>query len=242
MIPYNAKLWGVSADEITSRWCQRFVPRPDLEGIVAGAVGCHQHGVGYNATFLYPKRGGIQSVAERLADLGGRDAIQLNTQLTRVDTQRREVSLAVTDERGERRLEQRSYRRLVNTIALPEFIDRCVDAPPEVRAARDQLRATEVIYLNVGVRGSLGQRDHWIYVPEERWPMYRVGSFSNAMPSMAPEGCSSLYIELSDRERPLDVIIPEVIEGLIAMQMIERECSKAKAACAAIYEHAVVTE
>ena len=53
--------------------------------------------------------------------------------------------------------------------------------------------------------------------------MYRVGSFSNAMPSMAPEGCSSLYIELSDRERPLDVIIPEVIEGLIAMQMIERE-------------------
>lgn len=52
--------------------------------------------------------------------------------------------------------------------------------------------------------------------------MYRVGSFSNAMPSMAPEGHSSLYIELSDRERPVEELTPKVIEGLIAMGLIER--------------------
>ena len=87
--------------------------------------------------------------------------------------------------------------------------------------SKSKLRATEVIYLNVGIEGPLGQADHWIYVPEERWPMYRVGSFTNAMPSMAPEGCSSLYIELSDRERPLEQIIPEVIQGLIEMSLID---------------------
>ena len=213
MIPYNAKLWGVSADEITSRWCQRFVPRPQLESIVARAVGCHQDGMGYNATFLYPKKGGIQTVAERLADLGGRSQIQLNTVVDRIDPLAKTITLA----HGQ----SLSYRKLVNTMPLPDFIDRCKQVPSQVLTARAKLRATEVIYLNVGIEGQLGQADHWIYVPEERWPMYRVGSFTNAMPSMAPEGYSSLYIELSDRERPLERVIPEVIQGLIEMRLIE---------------------
>mgnify|MGYP001943123383 CR=1 FL=1 len=213
MIPYNAKLWGVSADEITSRWCQRFVPRPQLESIVAGAVGCHQEGMGYNATFLYPKQGGIQTVAERLADLGGRKQIQLNTKIEQIDPSKKTLRLS----NGQSLV----YRKLVNTMPLPDLIDRCLAVPNEVKEARARLRATEVIYLNVGIEGVLGQADHWIYVPEERWPMYRVGSFTNAMPSMAPSGCSSLYIELSDRERALEDIIPEVIEGLIAMELIQ---------------------
>lgn len=215
MIPYNAKLWGVSADEITSRWCQRFVPRPDLESIIAGAVGCHQDGMGYNATFLYPKQGGIQTVAEKLADLGGRSHIQLNTEVDQIDPYHR----TLTFKDGV----QSHYQKLVNTMPLPDLIDRCTSVPDVVQHARRQLRATEVIYLNVGIKGALGQCDHWIYVPEERWPMYRVGSFTNAMPSMAPKGHSSLYIELSDRERSLDQIIPEVAEGLVEMNLITHQ-------------------
>lgn len=221
MIPYNAKLWGVSADEITSKWCQRFVPRPQLDSIVAGAVGCHQDGMGYNATFLYPKRGGIQTVAHALAELGGYEHISLNTQVVEVDPIQRSVTLESSSVEGAPQRATHSYQRLVNTMPLPDLIDRCIGVPDEVKQARARLRATEVIYLNVGIRGALGQPDHWIYVPEEKWPMYRVGSFTNAMPSMAPPGCSSLYIELSDRERPLDEIIPEVIEGLIEMKLIE---------------------
>lgn len=215
MLPYNAKLWGVGAHELSGRWCQRFVPRPRLDEIVAGAVGCHQGGVGYNATFLYPKRGGIQSVAERLADAAGRARLRLNAPVASLSPRARALTLAS----GERL----TYDRLVSTTHLTRLIDLCGDeAPAPVRAARALLRATDVTYLNVGVRGALGQPDHWVYVPEERWPMYRVGSFSNAMPSMAPPGCSSLYIELSDRARPLSEVLPEVVEGLVAMGMIER--------------------
>ena len=58
-------------------------------------------------------------------------------------------------------------------------------------------------------------------MPEDKWPMYRVGSFSNANAAMAPEGCSSLYIELSDRDTPLEVLRPKIEEGLIAMGLIE---------------------
>ena len=213
MVPYNAKLWGVPAEEITSRWCQRFVPRPQLEQIVAGAVGCNQSKMGYNATFLYPKQGGIQTVAEALADRCGRERIHLEERVIGLDPVAKRARLASG---GELR-----YERLVSTMPLPLLIDSIADVPAEVRAARARLRAMEVSYLDVGIRGVLGQPDHWIYLPEERWPMYRVGSFSNAMPSMAPEGCSSLYIELSDRDTPLEALQPQIEEGLVAMGLIE---------------------
>ena len=215
MIPYNAKLWGVEASEITSKWCQRFVPRPKLEDIVAGAVGCHQLGMGYNAVFLYPRSGGIQSVAESIADGVGRERIGLGRAVESISPSQRLLTLSD----GSRV----SYERLVSTMHLTQLIALCAEeAPPEVREARASLRATEVVYLNVGVKGALGQPDHWVYVPEERWPMYRVGSFSNALSTMAPEGHGSLYIELSDRETPPEQLTPRVIEGLIEMGMIER--------------------
>ncbi len=212
MVPYNAKLWGVSADEITSRWCQRFVPKPNLDEIVAGAVGCNAKEMGYNTEFLYPKKGGIQTVAEALADEAGRSHIHLNSTIRSIDLNAKTMTLEDGRVIG--------FNTLVNTMALPHLIDAIDEVPDDVLAARQQLRANEVVYLNVGIRGQLGQTDHWIYVPEEQWPVYRVGSFSNANPAMAPSGNASLYIELSDRETPLEVLQPRIVECLCAMELI----------------------
>jgi protoporphyrinogen oxidase len=213
MVPYNARLWGVSAEEITSRWCQRFVPKPRLEDIVAGAVGLNAGKMGYNAHFLYPREGGIQSVAEALADAVGRDRIALSHKLAGVDLDRRVARLA-----GGRTL---SFGRLVSTAPLPFFVELVDNVPEAVRAATGRLRATPVTYFNVGVRGTLGVPDHWVYVPEAEWPMYRVGSFSNAVPSMAPPGHASLYVELADRDTPPEALVPRVTEGLVKMGFIE---------------------
>ena len=213
MLSYNAKLWGVSADQITSRWCQRFVPKPELSDIVAGAVGCNAKGMGYNAQFLYPKTGGIQTVATAIGDAVGGHRIHLNRKGCPVDAQNKTVHF----ESGE----TVAYRRLISTIPLPNLIDQMVNVNEDVMTARRQLRANEVIYLNVGIEGKLGETDHWIYVPEDEYPVYRVGSFSNANPAMAPPGCGSLYIELSDRETPVEELRPRIEAMLIEMNLIE---------------------
>jgi protoporphyrinogen oxidase len=80
-----------------------------------------------------------------------------------------------------------------------------------------------VIYLNVALEGKLKQPDHWIYIPELKWPVYRIGSFSNAMPSMAPEGCSNLYVELSDRTTPVDKLMPIIRKLLLEMDLIDAD-------------------
>lgn len=213
MVPYNAKLWGVSSSEITSRWCQRFVPKPKLEDIVAGAVGCNALGMGYNAEFLYPKSGGIQTVASAIAAAISPQNIHLNAAVMQIDINQKLVTLS-----DQSRV---AYKRLISTIPLPLLIDMLGEMPTDVELARNQLRANEVLYLNVGIDGDLGETDHWIYVPELKWPVYRVGSFSNANPAMAPAGCSSLYIELSDRETPLDLLRPTIEVMLTEMGLID---------------------
>lgn len=213
MVPYNAKLWGVSAKEITSQWCQRFVPKPDLEDIIAGAVGCKADAVGYNATFLYPKTGGIQIVANAIARNVGDQNITLNAPVKTINFQEK----CVTFENGQ----MCQYQRLISTMALPNLVDSLIDPPEAVLQARHRLRANEVVYLNVGLRKPVGQPDHWIYVPELKFPIYRVGSFSNANPNMVPPGCGSLYVELSDRKTPLEELEPMITSTLSEMGLIK---------------------
>ncbi len=217
MLPYNARLWGVPATEITADWCQRFVPRPDLFDIVRGAVGCHQQ-VGYNARFFYPKQGGIGAVAQALANaLPGQ--VFCNTPVTRLDLQRRVATTPAGDIH---------FEHLISSLPLPVLLNLSTNVPAEVRAAAGKLRATPVSWLDIGVEGELKLPDHWLYVPEAEWPMYRVGSYSNVLSTMAPANCGSLYVELCDRDADFDLtegsaFMTRVREGLSAMGFIDRD-------------------
>jgi protoporphyrinogen oxidase len=192
MIPYNHKLWGVHPREITASWCTRFVPVPTLEDVVKGAVGASPPELGYNISFLYPKRGGIETMTRALVDSIDREGGEIRTGVSPdlVDAEAREVHVG-----GERI----PYRAVVATLPLPELLKRTRGLPPDVERAATQLRCTPVRYLNVGTRRPPPADFHWIYVPEEKYPFYRVGIYSNALPSMAPPGVGSLYVELSDR-------------------------------------------
>ena len=152
-------------------------------------------------------------MAEAIADTVGRDRIFLEQTVISIDHEQRCVTLKTGA--------QIRYRRLVNTMALPTLVDCLNECPEEVRIARSNLRATEVVYFNVGLKGPLGVPDHWVYVPEDQWPMYRVGSFTNANPAMAPKHHASLYVELSDRETHPEALIPRVTDGLCEMGFIQ---------------------
>lgn len=211
-VPYNTKLWGVSPDRLSSAWVTRYIPVPEPAQILAGAIGMVQEGIGYNARFLYPRAGGIDHLATAMAArLVARDAsaLRLGTEVGAIDSARRVVECGGRAQR---------YRRLISTLPLPELIDRIVDAPPEVREARAALQWIRWRYLNVATRTPTPRPEHWIYVPEPQLPFFRVGSFSNASPAMAPPGCGALYVELTDRERAPDE--PAIVAALAAMGAI----------------------
>lgn len=209
MIPYNHKLWGVHPREITSEWCSRFVPIPKLEDVVKGAVGDVPPELGYNIEFLYPKQGGIETMTRALvARLHGGEVV------TGADPERIDVAARTLVVGGD----VVKWRAIVASIPLPELCRRIVGLPAEVERAALALRCTPVRYLNVATKTAPKADFHWIYVPEEKYPFYRVGIYSNAVPSMAPAGHGSLYVELSDRGPAprLDDLAPDVARALAA--------------------------
>lgn len=208
MIPYNERLWGVHPREITAAWCSRFVPLPNLEQVVAGAVGASSAQMGYNACFQYPRSGGIETLTRALVARINGGEVRTSATIDEVDFRRREVVVA-----GQRM----PYRALVSSLPLPELLARMTGLPPEIEAHASRLRCTTLRHLQVGTRTRPPADWHWIYVPESRYPCYRVGVYSNAVTSLAPEGGASLYVELADRGPVNDATRRDVVQALVAM-------------------------
>lgn len=205
MIPYNERLWGVPPREITADWCSRFVPLPNVEQVIAGAVGAGPPELGYNVSFQYPRQGGIETFTRALQTRMSGGTVHTGSNPEVIDWRARTVSVGG---------ETIPYRALVATIPLPELLRRMPGLPPAVEEAAGRLRCTTLRYLNVATRSRPPADWHWIYVPERRYPFYRVGIFTNAMASMAPAGGASLYVELADRAPVTENAVRDALAGL----------------------------
>ncbi|MGC4066520.1 MAG: FAD-dependent oxidoreductase [Polyangiaceae bacterium] len=210
MLPYNGRLWGVAPREVTTEWCERFVPQPELEDVLAGAFGVKTRELGYNVVGYYPRRG----IGELSAALERRlRRIHRSVIPRRIDPVRRTCSLddgTIT------------YDRLISTLPLPALLSLIDDLPQTVLAATKNLRCSALYYLDVALHRQPRLPFHWIYVPEERFPFYRVGNYAAFSADMAPAGAANLYVELVEREMPqLDRLWPRVLAGLEEMGIIE---------------------
>ena len=212
MFPYNEKLWTVPPEELSTEWMGRFVPRPTLEQVIRGALGLEGDQAGYNATFLYPREGGIEAFAAALARKLPRPA-ECGVRPVAVDPERKVARLSSGEEVR--------WRAMIATLPLPELVRLCGAAPREVREAAARLRAATVTYVNVAARDTGAPPFHWVYLPERRYRAYRVGSASAAVPSLAPPGCRSFYVEFSARAPlPAAEVEPEAIEALLDLGLV----------------------
>lgn len=215
-VPYNTKLFGMHPNCLTASWVSRYIPVPEPHEIIGGAIGLQQDGLGYNPRFLYPKRGGIDALPEALlSGIQSRARCELwtSTEVEEVDPFEHRVKLdGVAD--------WISYDSLISTIPLPELLRRIPKVPNHIHCLAKNLRCVKWRYLNVATRTRPPADYHWVYVPEERYPFFRVGIFSNAAPSMAPPDGGSLYVELADRTGAPKV--GEIIQALAQIGAITR--------------------
>ena len=215
--PYNEKLWTVTPDVLTAEWVAPFVPKPSLSEVVEGAFSDQTKKYGYNASFLYPREGGIQSLAFKLAEPLG-SHVRLNKEVTAIDLQQKTVTAADG--------ETLSYDQLVTSLPLARFLAMAKPLPSDITDMTQKLRWTSVYNINLGIQRPRLTDKHWIYFPEKKYPFYRVGFPMNFSDRMTPPNCSSMYIEMAYQpgQPPDDAeAMRESLNGLYACGLLDRK-------------------
>ena len=213
--PYNSKLYRALPEELSLDWVGRYVPKPKLEDVVDGALGLHDEEVGYNATFRYPAKGGINVLPNAVADRLSR--LRLEHAVARVHLGEGWLELADGD--------RLPWTKLLSTISLPALVDHIVDElPEEVSEARRALRWVRVLNLALGVEGPAPSAEHWLYFPDPELPFYRVGFPSNHG-DLAPAGCHTVSVEVSldPGEGDVEGLADAAQRALVAAGLLDEE-------------------
>ncbi len=189
--PYQQKIFDTDTKQLSASWTGRFVPKTSLHDLLQGALQRTEQKVGYNAQFWYPKAGGIE---RWIHTIGNNIKKPINTEhrVTSIDVTNQTVHFA----NGH----HEPYKKLVTTLPLPTLL-RMLKVPNNstLNRAANRLLWTKVININLGIARPRVAAHHWVYYPELGYPFYRIGFPTELVPTMAPQGYSSLSIELSSR-------------------------------------------
>lgn len=236
LIPQNEKTLAISLDRLSMNAVKRFFPVADEAAIKQGIKGEPSAISGYNASFWYPRVGGIELLSRGLSN--GLERYYLNQEVCTVDLDRRRVRT-----RGGLEI---CWDSLLTSVPLPFFC--FLTGDPELIQAAKQLTHSTTICVNIGLRGevALPLRDqHWIYVPDRKIPFYRVGVYSNISAGSCASGHSAIYAEVGIPAEHLSAsdlfaLQENVINALEILGWLDRrkvECILTHTLCCAYVHH-----
>ncbi len=188
--PFQEKIFAYDINKITASWTGRFVPSTSLEQMLHGSLADQTQGnIGYNARFLYPKKGGIFSWVQTFAQQLQQPIIT-NHCVKTIDMRQKMVTF--TNGHSE------PYELLISTMPLDTLLSHVHErSSVSFKSAQAHLKCNRVINFNLGINHPHLSDKHWVYFPEKKYPFYRLGFWHNFSEHMVPPGHSSLYGEFS---------------------------------------------
>lgn len=215
MDPYNEKIWKRPLSGLTSDWVAGRVPDAPVEDVLRASIGIRTEGYVHQAVFWYPKRGGFQAITDGMANSLA-DRIRLGTRVERVA--RSGEGWTVDGE---------AFDRVVVTTPL-DLVPRMVEGVPSgVAEAMEGLESNGLTTFLVALDTDEQPDLSWAYLPHhEQGPANRVTWMSSYATANAPEGRSSLLVEVTWPRlagRPGPELEEEVLAGLAHAGLIRRE-------------------
>lgn len=214
-LPYNEKVWAIPPEQMDFRWIADRVPVPDLEEVIRGSLQAPTVRHGPNASFWYPKEGGIESLSKALLERLEPARVKVDTEVAAIDPARREITTTSGETYG--------YENLITSLPLPTLVRLTRGAPPEVRRAADQLESNTVFTVLLGIGRENISDHHWVYCHEDEFLFHRISYPMNFSESLVPPGCSSVMAEISHsphRDLTGRDLIAETIAGLQRMGVL----------------------
>lgn len=172
--PFLSKYYGTDPETLVSGMEKGSIPPPRSD---SASPKRNRKLQGYNPEFFYPV-GGLHKFWEKYA-APLMPGVRLNEPAVSVDLARRRV---------ETRNGTYTFSRLINTSPLPQFLSLLNGYPAGPDHARRLIHAsTRVTNMVLAVRR---RRFHWVYLPQNSHPYYRMGYYPGA-------GACKIYLEQS---------------------------------------------
>lgn len=188
--PYNSKILSYDLKKVHPSWTGRFVPSTNLQAILKGTLEKKPPaGIGYNSSFYYPKKGGIEFIIQKLA-AQLKNTIQADHTVVHIDPTKKIVYF----HNGHKE----SYQHLITTMPLPHLLEKlALSARNNFQTAAGKMLCNSVTNINLGFSVDTLSEMHWVYFPEKSFPLYRMGFWHNICPASVPAGKTAIYGEFS---------------------------------------------
>lgn len=213
MIPYARKVWTVEPDTMDFSWIGSRVPTPEVERIIAGALGDDVAQVGATKRFWYPRTGGIEALPRALGERVG--AVHLGHELERIELPERRLVFA-----NGRVV---PYEHAIYTLPLSELQRLVPGMPPAVERACAELSFQGILCVNLGIDRERISDLHWVYFYEDGFPFHRLSYPANFSEANVPPGKSSISLEVAfSPGAPLDeeAVVSSTIDALRAARIL----------------------
>lgn len=211
---YTIKYWMTDAKNLETKWVGHRLYQPSVDEVVEGSRTSETPITYYAKEMRYPQKGGFKAFLGKLVE--DQDIIY-NQEVISIDAKK----YLVTTKIGE----VYHYDQLISSLPLPEVIKMLDSVPEKVINAANNLKATSGYQISIGLTTKNIPPYLWWYIYDEDILPARVYSPSLKSPYNAPEGCSSLQMELYCEEYKYtrDEVYDGSVNKLIKLGIIKNE-------------------
>jgi UDP-galactopyranose mutase len=213
LTPYNRKLWAYPLEEISTDWTSERIVLPEIEAIIAGAIGTAHFKNFPNATVSYPACGGFIGLFEGLVH-AVRDRL-VQADVVSVDLKKQHV---VTGDGG-----VIPYEFLISTMPLTQLVASLVEAPTCCVAAASELKFNSLYLVNLVFPRPPSTDMQRIYAADPSIPFHKLVLNSNSSDTLRELPVFGVQAEVSFspcKEVEAESLVEEVLTSLVRMGII----------------------
>lgn len=211
---YTKKYWMCEAKELETRWVGQRIYQPSVEEVIKGSQTADTPVTYYAKEMRYPASGGYRQFFSLLAE--GTD-IRYGKEVTNIDTTKKTVKTSDNT--------TYHFTRLISTLPLNLYPSLMPGMPEDIKEAARMLKATSGYHVSIALKTKDIPPYLWWYIYDEDILAARVYSPSLKSPNNAPEGCSSLQMEVYCAENAFteQELKERTVGKLIEMGIIKEE-------------------
>jgi protoporphyrinogen oxidase len=181
--PYNEKIWKTDLSAVSMDWLEGKLPMPRLLDILTSNINRQEEGEMVHSTFYYPRHGGSQFIAERLAE---NLTIHCNQPLESI--QIKSAKQVLLGESFDSVIYTGDVRKLPDILNLED----AYECNEEIKNLRSNGTSSVLCECDANDLS-------WLYIPEPQFKAHRIIYTGNFSSTNNPKirSCSSCTVEFS---------------------------------------------